>query len=183
MIEARAVAALVEAFCPDGDGEAEKSRDLIRMLLDHAPHPFSRSTFTTGHITCTAAVLDPARSRVLLIHHRRLDRWLLPGGHVEPEDACIWDAARREAFEETGVLLADSSQPRLVGVDVHGIPPKRGEPLHLHHDLIFAFQALSDHCRATEEVREVLWCPLDDFDAYQLPGSIRRAVFRATGGA
>jgi 8-oxo-dGTP pyrophosphatase MutT (NUDIX family) len=170
---------LLDEFDPAGDGEAVKSRELIRMLMEYASAPFSRHHFTPGHITCTAAVLSPDFSKVLLIHHRRLDRWLLPGGHVESEDVHIWDAAAREAFEETGVQLALRAVPHLVGIDVHGIPPKREEPLHLHHDLIFAFLARSESCRVTREIHEVAWCPLSDFDRYDLPGSIRRSVARA----
>jgi 8-oxo-dGTP pyrophosphatase MutT (NUDIX family) len=180
-MDAREVLALVEAFEPSGDGESEKSRELIRMLLEHAPDPFSRNRFTPGHITCSAAILGPDYARVLIIHHNRLDRWLLPGGHVEDSDARIWDAGRREAIEETGVSLVPSSEPRLVGVDVHAIPSRRQEPLHLHHDLIFAFQAISEHCGPSAEVRQVLWCPLDEWERYSVPISIRRAVARAAG--
>src|SRR5438309_7839913 len=80
-----------------------KSRELILMLLASTADPFSRHQFHSGHITCTGLVLAPDGERLLLVHHRRLDRWLLPGGHVEAEDAEIWDAARREVVEETGV--------------------------------------------------------------------------------
>ena len=68
---------------------------------------------------------------------------------------------------------------RLVGLDVHGIPPRRDEPFHLHHDLTFYFQAVRDEFHAAEEVREVAWCALSDFDRYQLPGNLRRSCARA----
>ena len=148
------------------------------MLLAHSPSPFSRDQFTPGHITCSGLVLSPAGDRILLVHHRRLDRWLQPGGHVEPEDATIDAAARREVEEETGALLASGSAP-LLGVDVHAIPPKRGEPLHLHHDLLFLFRALGDDVSASPECRAVAWCPPGEFDRYLLPGNIRRAYRRA----
>ena len=82
---------------------------------------------------------SPEGGRVLLVHHRRLDRWLLPGGHVELDDDEIWDAARREVREETGAELEPDLRPGLISLDVHGIPPKRNEPYHLHHDLIWRF--------------------------------------------
>ena len=67
---------------------------------------------------------------------------LLPGkGMWNPEDALIGDAARREVVEETGAVLRADASPLLVSVDVHGIPPRRDEPFHLGHDLIFRFQA------------------------------------------
>src|SRR3954454_7763471 len=125
MIDSHSVADFVRAFTDDADGELVKSRDLVLHLLDFTPDPFSRHQFIPGHITCTGLVRSPNRSAVLLVHHNRLDRWLLPGGHVELEDAEIWDAARREVVEETGALLEDRTA-RLIGVDVHGIPPGKG---------------------------------------------------------
>jgi 8-oxo-dGTP pyrophosphatase MutT (NUDIX family) len=173
------VAALLRAFSPNDDGEAEKSRALSLALLAASPAPFSRSVFNPGHITCTGLVLSPDHSRILLVLHRRLQRWLLPGGHVEPDDPFIGDAARREVVEETGAILRPDPAPVLVGVDVHPIPLRRGEPFHLHHDLIFRFQAESDACRSSQEARQVVWCAAADFDRYELPGSVRRSYFRA----
>lgn len=56
-----------------------------------------------GHITASALVIDPVHGRVLLTLHRKLGMWLQTGGHCEPEDATLADAARREATEESGV--------------------------------------------------------------------------------
>lgn len=161
------------------DPEEDKSRELILGLLRHAGEPLSRNHYTPGHLTCTGVVLSPDRDRVLLVHHRRLERWLLPGGHVEPEDGEPWQAALREVMEETGALIDPTVSPALVGMDVHGIPAKKGEPYHLHHDLKFGFVAMMDHVTVSEESRAVEWCPLDRFDDYALPGSIRRAAARA----
>src|SRR4051812_38302924 len=105
MIERESVTRLVENFEPDGDGEAGKSRELILGLLASSPEPFSRKQFNPGHITCTGLVLSPSREQMLLVLHRRLQRWLLPGGHVEPDDPRIGDAGRREVVEETGARL------------------------------------------------------------------------------
>jgi 8-oxo-dGTP pyrophosphatase MutT (NUDIX family) len=179
MIEPAAVAGLLQHFDPAGDGEAAKSKELVLALLASSPEPFSRRQFNPGHITCTGLVLSPGRDRILLVLHRRLQRWLLPGGHVEPDDPLIGDAGRREVVEETGAILRADSPPLLVGVDVHGIPVRRDEPFHLHHDLIFRFQAASDAFQTSEEVREVAWCAVAEFDRYQLPGSIRRSYARA----
>src|ERR1700730_5750156 len=118
------VAAVVRSCGDSSDGQALKSRELILLLLECSPDPFSRDQFTPGHVTCTGLVLAPDDERLLLVHHRRLDRWLLPGGHVEPDDAAIWHAARREVTEETGVPLIPDGVPPLAGIDVHGIPAK-----------------------------------------------------------
>lgn len=163
--------------------EEEKSRELIFALLEQTPDPFSRRQFHPGHITCTALVLDPARKNVLLVYHHRLLRWLLPGGHVEESDLSLGDTARREAMEETAVRIVPSvGRAALAGIDVHAIPanPRKDEPFHLHHDLIFAFEAESSGIAQSEEAPEVAWCKLSEFERYAIPSSIVRAALRAT---
>jgi 8-oxo-dGTP pyrophosphatase MutT (NUDIX family) len=181
-VRARDVANLVRPFHDEGDESAAKSRELILALLEGGESPFSRDHFTPGHITATAVVLTPDRRRFLLVHHRRLDRWLLPGGHVELEDPAVWETARREAIEETGVEISDVLKPLLVGLDVHAIPARGREPLHLHHDLVFRFGAATERLGASREVREVSWCRVTEFEKYNLPVSIRRSVLRAMWG-
>lgn len=176
------IIAMIRNFDCAGDDLAAKSRELSVMLLEQSEFPFSRRQFTPGHITCTAVVLDPRRERVLLMFHHRLLRWLLPGGHCEGDDDSIAGVARREAMEETGVLIEGAIEPAaapLVGIDVHGIPAKKKEPYHLHHDLIFAFTARSETIQVTPEAREVAWCEFADLPRYGVAASIVRSVARA----
>jgi 8-oxo-dGTP pyrophosphatase MutT (NUDIX family) len=178
MLDRSEVRALAASFSDSSEGEVCKSRELVLMLLDCTPEPFSRHQFTPGHVTATGLVLAPDGERVLLVHHRRLERWLLPGGHIEPEDATPGDAARREVIEETGATLAADGEPLLAGIDVHGIPAKGPEPYHLHHDLVFFFRATSDHLQVSAESRDVTWCHPRDFELYAVPDNVRRAYRR-----
>ena len=59
----------------------------------------------------SVAIRD-ARDRVMLARHVEGNRWLLPGGGIEPGETPA-DAAVREAWEETGLLVRLT---RLVGV-------------------------------------------------------------------
>lgn len=178
MIRPQATADLVRRFDDPTDGQSLKSCELILLLLESSPEPFSRHQFTPGHITCTGLVLAPDGERILLVHHRRLNRWLLPGGHVEPDDASIAEAARREVVEETGAVLLPGEPAALIGADVHGIPSNGREPYHLHHDLLFPFRATSGALQASPESRAVAWCTPADFDRYEIPGNVRRAYRR-----
>lgn len=73
--------------------------------LDHlAAHPDGVwKACSTGHITASALVVDPAGGRVLLTLHKKIRKWLQTGGHCEPADATLAEAALREATEESGV--------------------------------------------------------------------------------
>jgi 8-oxo-dGTP pyrophosphatase MutT (NUDIX family) len=169
---------LVTGFVPAP--EDEKSRELILALLEHTPTPFSRHQYHAGHITCSALVLSPDSRRVLLMFHNRHQRWLLPGGHVEESDATLEETARRETLEETAVPTLSDGGMRLLGLDVHGIParPRKGEPFHLHHDLIFGLRAGSDEFLVTEEAPRVAWCGIDELARYDVPANILRAAGR-----
>lgn len=169
---------IVGAFEPGDDGLAHKSRELTLGLLHLTDAPFSRDQFNPGHITCTALVRHPARPLVLLMHHHRLRRWLLPGGHVEKYDASLADTAAREALEETLVQIDRDVNPVLAGIDVHGIPPKRKEPYHLHHDLIWCFRAASADIAVTGEAPEVMWADESDWDRLHVAESIQNSIRR-----
>jgi len=172
MLDPHSVAALARGFRDLSDGQALKSLELILMLLECSPAPFSREQFTPGHITTSGLVLSPDGERLLLVHHRRLGRWLLPGGHVEDCDATVDAGAAREVLEETRIIVTNG---RFGGADVHGIPAKGHEPYHLHHDLLFTFRAASEEVHVSHESHAVAWSRPDEFDRYGIPGNVRRA--------
>jgi 8-oxo-dGTP pyrophosphatase MutT (NUDIX family) len=169
---------IVESFDPGNDGLARKSKELTLGLLRQTNAPFSREQFAPGHVTCTALVLHPNASKVLFMYHHRLQRWLLPGGHVEETDISLAAAAAREAAEETLVQIDGSRAARLVGIDVHGIPSRKAEPFHLHHDLIWCFRALTEDIAITDEAPRVLWAEEADWDRLGIADSIRNSIRR-----
>jgi 8-oxo-dGTP pyrophosphatase MutT (NUDIX family) len=170
-------AQVVESFDDRSDAASIKSRDLTLLLLLNTPSSFSRQQFAPGHLTASGLVLAADGERLLLVHHAKLNRWLLPGGHLAEHDCELWKTARREVIEETGVSLRQEPCT-LVGIDVHGIPPHKGEPYHLHHDLVFHFHAESDDYRLSHESRAIAWAHPDLFEFYELPSNICLAYQR-----
>lgn len=107
------------------DERERESRARFLDLFDGLVDPFSE-TADPVHVTGSAIVIGPRG--VLLHRHRRLGIWLQPGGHLDLGEA-PWEAAVREAAEETG-LEVRLVGPELVHLDVH--PGPRG---HTHLDL------------------------------------------------
>lgn len=169
----------MNAFDPGSDERAASCLERTRVLLERSRAPFSRLNFDPGHITASGIVLASERDRVLLVFHRRLQRWLQPGGHVEPEDQDLPSAAGREVLEETGIALDARVPPVLIGVDVHRIPGRTDEPPHLHHDLVFRFVADGDDRIAPEWGRDVQWCAVDRLADCDADVALRRSVERA----
>jgi 8-oxo-dGTP pyrophosphatase MutT (NUDIX family) len=85
-----------------------------------------------GHLTGSAFVVDAEASHTLLLHHRKLDRWLQPGGHADG-NANLAAVALREATEETGIDGLRIAVPA-IDVDVHFVDPPGEEP-HFHFDV------------------------------------------------
>lgn len=148
------------------------------VLLSGAGDPFSSLRVDPGHFTASAFVVCPERRRVLLIHHRKLGRWLQPGGHIEPGDIDLVAAARREVAEETGVLVSEPLGTGIFDVDVHPIPvtPKLGA--HRHFDVRYAFQAARLEVQASPEVLGVRWVDLDAAQSLTDEDSVLRCVAR-----
>jgi 8-oxo-dGTP pyrophosphatase MutT (NUDIX family) len=95
-----------------------------------------------GHLTASAVVVDPSRQAVLLTLHPRVGMWLQVGGHCEPGDQTLLDAAAREAREETGIGSL-SFDPRPLALDVHPITCSLGVPTR-HFDVQFLAVAPAD---------------------------------------
>lgn len=123
------------------------------------------------HFTATAFIVD-SRKRTLLLWHKRLGRWMPPGGHVDA-DELPEEAARRECKEETGLdveIIGDPTTPvGLRGADAQedlftGNPEEgrmlkkpiamlleeipaysvRNEPAHQHMDFLFLARPLDE---------------------------------------
>ena len=71
-----------------------------------------------GHLTASALVMDEHRTRVLLTLHPKVGRWLQLGGHVEPGDASLREAARRETIEEGGIADVTISEDRCASTGI-----------------------------------------------------------------
>jgi len=100
---------LLNAYREDHPDERDVIERFVALLTEH-PDCYSRHCWA-GHITGSAWIVDPAGERVLLTHHRKLDRWLQPGGHSDgdPDTRAV---AVREAEEESPVavwMLLDGS--------------------------------------------------------------------------
>jgi 8-oxo-dGTP pyrophosphatase MutT (NUDIX family) len=174
-------AGLREALGRHRPADAKEATDLAEILafIDRHSDPFDRR-IAEGHLTGSAVVVSAAGDRVLLLHHRKLERWLQPGGHAEAGEREGERVALREAREETGIdgLALHPSAPRPLDVDVHPIPARGDEPAHRHLDLRYLVVAPAGATlrRRAAEARALRWFGWDELAALDLDAGLRRAL-------
>ncbi|MFC6061046.1 NUDIX hydrolase [Streptomyces ochraceiscleroticus] len=139
---------------------AADQEELRLAYLDHlAAHPDGMwKPCGDGHLTASALVIDPSRGRVLLTLHKKLRMWLQMGGHCEPEDATLADAALREAREESGIARGLTLLPGgPVRLDRHHTP------CAWHLDVQYAALAPEGATEAiSDESLDLRWFPYDE---------------------
>lgn len=157
----------------DDDRQRELALD-IRSYVERTSDATTRAC-RPDHVTASAVVISPDASAVMLDLHRKANRWLQFGGHLEDTDATLAEAALREAHEESGcadlrLLVADP-----VMIDVH--PAPCGAQRHLDVQFV-AVAPRGARPVASAESHDVRWFAVDDLPPDADP-SVRRLVAQA----
>jgi 8-oxo-dGTP pyrophosphatase MutT (NUDIX family) len=164
--------------------DPQEARDRDRMLEFVRRHrdPFDRQ-IAEGHLTGSAVVVSAEGDQVLLVHHRKLGRWLQPGGHADPGESTGEEVALREAREETGIagLRLHRDAPRPLDVDVHDIPARGDEPAHEHLDLRYLVVAPREAAVDPDlaEMHAIRWVAWDDAASLGPDPGLQRALAKA----
>ena len=157
----------------DKSNPSEKITVRTTVLINSDKSFISRKNFS-GHITASAFVLDRTLSKILLVQHKNLNKYIQPGGHVDETDESIHSAARRELEEETGfaggtfVPLNKAFPDIPIDIDIHTIPEnsKKQEPEHIHVDFRYVFILENDNQGkiSEEEIGDIVWKPISEFE-------------------
>lgn len=125
--------------------------------------------------TATAYIIQ--ENRVLLVFHKKLKKWLPPGGHLDPNELPP-EAAKREAREETGVEIEIIPQENLwinrwnansferpFMCLLEEIPEHNGHPAHQHVDFIYLAKPIGGkHEHNMLEVDGMHWFTIEEIE-------------------
>jgi 8-oxo-dGTP pyrophosphatase MutT (NUDIX family) len=158
-----AAAAELAAWEP-GDEAQRALKFALLAFLDARPLDACSRSCVPGHLTASALVLDAEGEHVLLTLHPRVGRWVQLGGHCEPGDATLRDAALREATEESAIAgLQIAAEP--LHVDVHPVTCSLGVPTR-HLDVRYLVRAPAGAVPVrSAESDDLRWWPLDALPA------------------
>ena len=175
-MRADATATLTE-WLPDDAGQQQLRADYLAFLAGHDDAMWRECRI--GHLTASALVMDEDRSRVLLTLHPKVGRWLQLGGHCEPGDASLLEAARREAVEESGIAAVRISA-RPIRLDRHPVPCAGAMSEHL--DVQYLAIVSGDAREVmSDESDDLRWFAVDALPE-GLDASVRALIEAATDG-
>ena len=155
----------IKAYRPWNEQERQ-DQVLILDFLRKNPDAFYRTNLL-AHMTASAWVVNPQRSKALMVYHRLYDSWSWAGGHADGEEDLL-AVALREVREETGVQRLRPVTEEIYSLEVLTVDghEKHGRyvPSHLHLNVTYLLEAEEDQplrvCEA--ENSGVAWFSLAD---------------------
>ncbi|WP_103865885.1 NUDIX hydrolase [Aquimarina sp. I32.4] len=135
--------------------------------------------FTSSVIVFDNLEHDP---KVLLIHHNKFNKWMIPGGHVEQPFESPSEAGIREVLEETGIeislfsfihepLEAEDAKCVIPPEYLHEqiIPQRKFQPTHIHMDSLYLGLKEGGELKVnTSEAKEAKWVTLENIESLNL---------------
>ncbi len=148
------------------------------------------------HFAVSGFVLNPEKTKLLMVFHKKLNTWVIPGGHLEPNEY-PHEGALREIEEETGIqaTIVDCETLSFVGSKKESllpapfvmlnefIPAKGDKPAHIHMDIIYLCTAEEKLPTKREaEVNEVKWMTWNEVLECKTFDSIKAFAEHMKGG-
>jgi 8-oxo-dGTP pyrophosphatase MutT (NUDIX family) len=141
----------------------KKTCDDFISFVDKNPLCFDRA-LQKGHVTGSAWIINHDTTHCLLVFHKKLQRWLQPGGHADGNPD-VYQVALREAMEETGLKHFSAISENIFDLDIHTIPSRPGEPEHAHYDIRYLFVAdKQEPLIISGESLHLEWIALEELD-------------------
>ena len=168
----------IRLYQPWTDKETWEKKQIL-AFMEQNPDCLSRAN-EIAHMTASAWVVNPARTKVLMAYHKIYDSWAWLGGHGDG-NADLLEVAMKEACEEAGLKPASAAAGD--GGPLDGVRPvteeifsletltvaghmKRGQwvPSHLHLNLTYLLEAPEDAVLAVneEENSGVAWFTFEE---------------------
>lgn len=151
-------------YVPFNEQEERDKKLIIEWLSE--PKVFEREN-EKAHFTASAWVVNPERTKVLMIYHNIYDSWAWMGGHADGETD-LFKVAEREAREESGIFDLKAVSEEIASIEILPVSghEKKGKyvPSHLHLNVTYLFEAPEEQelFIKPDENSGVMWIPFDE---------------------
>ena len=137
---------------------------------------FSKSN-KKGHFTGSGWIVSPDKRKILMTHHKIINKWLQLGGHADGEGDLLKEALR-ESIEESGFREFKVLNETIFDLDIHKIPKTDSEISHFHYDVRFLLEAdlSKESIVVSNESYDVAWIPIEGVLELNPETSIRRMI-------
>tara|TARA_R110000868_G_scaffold189695_2_gene433008 strand:- start:52492 stop:53031 length:540 start_codon:yes stop_codon:yes gene_type:complete len=158
--------------------EEQGSKLLMVDFIENNKDCFKRENLE-GHVTGSAWVVSNCGKKVCLVHHKKLKKWLQPGGHCDGEFR-VKLVAEKEMQEETGLKTGKAFDGKIFDIDVHVIPEHKGVPEHIHYDIRYVFVADGNEKPiVSDESNDVKWFTFKEAAALDIDESVARMLAKS----
>ncbi len=143
--------------------DREATEKVIAWIEKYREFAFVKDNLE-GHLTGSMIITNPERTKVLLMLHKKFQRWQQFGWHCDGE-IDVQSVAIREFHEESGILDEPEISDAIFHVDVHNVPvDAKGRPAHFHFDILYLGIIPEDtvFTRQESEVDDIRWFTLDE---------------------
>lgn len=138
--------------------EKDSCNKIIWLIEEFGELAFHNQNWA-GHITASCLVMNPERTKILLMKHKKFQKWLQFWGHSDG-DIDTLATAIREFHEESGITIEPNMIPGFFNVDIHDIPADlKWRPPHHHYDILYLATIPEDtpFVRQESEVDDIRW--------------------------
>ena len=142
----------LQTYCqkyPEEAATVEAIENHLMYLRDH--------TYSKDKVSGSAWIFNPKNEKILLTHHKKMDKWVQPGGHAEKADLHnIQITAQRESIEESGVtdITLLTSDIFNINIDLH---THTDTPYYLY-DFCFLFSTTQEKLQPPhDESKQIKW--------------------------
>jgi 8-oxo-dGTP pyrophosphatase MutT (NUDIX family) len=133
----------------------------------------------------TAGAFIIEEGKILLLKHRKLDKWMQPGGHVEDGETPD-EAAKREALEETGYHVELNSSTEKISEESIDLPLPFNVNLHRirdghwHCDFQYLAELSGERSDSYEYSDEDIgWFSKEELEELDMPENCRKTCRKA----
>jgi 8-oxo-dGTP pyrophosphatase MutT (NUDIX family) len=86
---------------------------------------------------------DPKNKKVFIVHHKKSNLWLSPGGHIDKGESLL-DTLKRETKEEIGLDLDISTIQKPFLFTITNIPKRKNTKCRKHFDVWYRIRTKAE---------------------------------------